>query len=154
METRSKHFVGFEIIIPVENVEEDKACGKYDYQNDIRNPVELFVLHDTVSLTSVLLDLCSGVGLDYAQPHLDVLDNVLAEDEGVGHDGAEDEHDAGQHPQRQSSDSLQRCRYKALTLGVTYKTLFIQFYNIRTTGDAENNDIIACQKLMKREMEV
>ena len=41
-------------------------------------------------------------------PDLDESDDVLAEDEGVGHDGAEYEHDAGKNPDRQSCGSLTR----------------------------------------------
>ena len=38
----------------------------------------------------------------------DVLDDVLAKDAGVGHDGTEDEHDAGQDPDRERCDSLEQ----------------------------------------------
>ena len=117
METGSKHFVRVEVIIPVAHIEKYEAGGKYDDQNDIHHSVELFVLHHAVSMTIVLLGLGPASWLDDAQPHLDVLDDVLAEDEGVGHDGAEDEHDTGQHPQRQGRHSLQQVRYTSLTGG-------------------------------------
>lgn len=39
-------------------------------------------------------------------PDLHEPDDVLAEDEGVGSDGAEHEHDAGQQPDRQSCGPL------------------------------------------------
>ena len=51
--------------------------------------------------------------------HPDVFDNILAEDEGVGHDGAEDEHDAGEDPDGESSHSLQQVR-----LRLTFFSLF------------------------------
>ena len=38
--------------------------------------------------------------------HPDVLDDILAEDEGVGHDSTEDEHDAGEDPDGKSRYSL------------------------------------------------
>ena len=45
-------------------------------------------------------------GLCMLSPDLDESDDVLAEDEGVGSDGAEHEHDAGQQPDRQSCGPL------------------------------------------------
>ena len=39
-------------------------------------------------------------------PDLDESYDVLAEDEGVGRDGAENKHDAGQQPHRQRCGSL------------------------------------------------
>ena len=36
----------------------------------------------------------------------DVLDDILAEDAGVGHDGREDEHDAGEDPDREGVNAL------------------------------------------------
>ena len=41
-------------------------------------------------------------------PNIDESYDILAEDEGVGHDGAEHEHDAGQQPDCQSCGSLTR----------------------------------------------
>ena len=41
-----------------------------------------------------------------SSPDLDESDDVLAEDEGVGRDGAEHKHDAGQQPHRQRCGSL------------------------------------------------
>ena len=38
----------------------------------------------------------------------DVLDDILAQDAGVGHDGREDEHDTGEDPDRECGDALQQ----------------------------------------------
>ena len=40
----------------------------------------------------------------------DVLDDILAEDAGVGHDGTEDEHDAGEDPDGERGDPLRQHR--------------------------------------------
>ena len=44
-------------------------------------------------------------------PYIDESYDILAEDEGVGHDGAEHEHDASQHPDCQSCGSLKTFLY-------------------------------------------
>ena len=42
----------------------------------------------------------------------DVFDDILAEDADVGHDGREDEHDAGEDPDREGVDAL-TAKYEA-----------------------------------------
>ena len=123
MKTGSEHFIGVEVIIPVEHVEKYKAGGKYEDQNNISKSVELFILHHAVAVPILAFLPNSSSGFDDAKPHLDVLDDVLAEDEGVGHDGAEHEHDAGQHPQRQSRDTLQQSSYTSLSLRLSYNNI-------------------------------
>ena len=62
----------------------------------------------------VLLDLDCSPRLDQAKSDLDVPDDVLAEDEGVGHHRAEHEHDAGQDPERKCRYSLNKYFYKKI----------------------------------------
>ena len=49
--------------------------------------------------------VCENIVVALLDP--DVLDDILAEDAGVGHDGTEDEHDAGEDPDRERCDSLE-----------------------------------------------